>query len=78
MATEETLKTGKERNNPLFYLFGKTWHYSEGNRKNIVLYWFMFIIANAITLIFHPLVMAKDHEHHSKRRHHWRKHHSSC
>ena len=23
MATEETLKTGKERNNPLFYLFGK-------------------------------------------------------
>ncbi len=49
----------KERNNPLFYLFGKTWHYSAGNRKNIVLYWFMFIIANASQFIFPPLVMAK-------------------
>ncbi len=49
----------KERNNPLFYLFGKTWNYSEGNRKNIVLYWFMFIVANATQYIFQPLVMAK-------------------
>jgi len=49
----------RERKNPLFYLFGKTWRYSEGNRKNIVLYWFMFIIANAVFLIFQPLVMAK-------------------
>ena len=59
MATEEILKTKKERNNPLFYLFGKTWHYSDGNRKNIILYWFMFIIANATQYIFQPLVMAK-------------------
>ncbi len=59
MATEEILKARKEKNNPLFYLFGKTWHYSAGNRKNIVLYWFMFIVANTIEYLFEPLVMAK-------------------
>lgn len=48
-----------EQHNPLFYLFSKTWQYSSGNRKNIVLYWSLFIIANAFILIFHPLVLAK-------------------
>lgn len=45
--------------NPLSYLFGKTWEYSAGNRKSIVLYWSMFILANLIVLFIHPLVMAK-------------------
>jgi ATP-binding cassette subfamily B protein len=47
------------RGNPLVYLFRKTWRYSEGNRKNIVLFWSMFIMANAITLIAEPLLWAK-------------------
>jgi len=52
-------RIGKEKRNPLFYLFGKTWQYSSGNRKNIALYWSLFIVGNAFLLIFHPLVMAK-------------------
>ena len=45
--------------NPLRYLFGKTWHYSAGNRHKIVLYWSMFIVAETISLLLYPLVMAK-------------------
>lgn len=45
--------------NPLLYLFGKTWHYSSGNRSKVVWYWLMFIVANTITLFGPPLVMAK-------------------
>jgi ATP-binding cassette, subfamily B, bacterial len=49
------LKSG----NPIIYLFGKTWHYSEGNRKNVILYWTMFVIANTFSLILGPLITAK-------------------
>jgi ATP-binding cassette subfamily B protein len=45
--------------NPLLYLFKKTLQYSEGNRKNIVWLWVMFIVANAITLFAQPFVWAK-------------------
>lgn len=45
--------------NPLIYLFGKTWEYSKGNRKSVVMYWIMFIIANATSLVLHPLILAK-------------------
>lgn len=44
--------------NPLVYLFRKTWYYSEGNRKNIALFWVMFIIANTISLFAEPLLWA--------------------
>jgi ATP-binding cassette, subfamily B, bacterial len=44
--------------NPLFFLFAKTWHYSAGNRANVVLFWSMFIIAELVSLIFQPLVLA--------------------
>jgi ATP-binding cassette subfamily B protein len=44
--------------NPLFFLFAKTWHYSAGNRANVVLFWVMFIIAELIDLILQPLVLA--------------------
>ncbi len=44
--------------NALSYLFGKTWHYSEGNRKSVVAYWLMFLVANAANLIGGPLLMA--------------------
>lgn len=45
--------------NPLKYLFGKTWKYSEGNRRNLVWIWIMFIVANSIPLFARPLVWAK-------------------
>ena len=45
--------------NPLLYLFKKTWQYSEGNRKNIVWLWIMFIVANSITLFAQPFVWAR-------------------
>jgi len=48
-----------EWRNPLLYLFSKTWQYSEGNRKKVVWYWAMFIVANTITMIGEPLVFAK-------------------
>jgi ABC-type bacteriocin/lantibiotic exporter with double-glycine peptidase domain len=41
------------------YLFGKTWQYSEDNRKMVVVYWTMFVIANIISLTVQPFVMAK-------------------
>ena len=47
------------KDNPLVYLFGKTWRYSEGNRKNVVLYWAMFVIAESIDVFCMPLVWAK-------------------
>jgi ABC-type multidrug transport system fused ATPase/permease subunit len=53
-----TYKNG-ERQNPLLYLFSKTWQYSAGNRQNIVLYWLLFIVANTFDMILQPLVLAK-------------------
>ncbi len=44
--------------NPLTYLFSKTWRYSEGNRRKVVLYWIMFVIANAFEMCFQPAIMA--------------------
>ncbi len=45
-------------NNPLTYLFSKTWRYSEGNRKKIVYFWFMFTMAQLTELFFQPLIWA--------------------
>ncbi len=39
------------KENPLIFLSVKTWHYSKGNRKNVVLYLILFIIANSIALL---------------------------
>ena len=44
-------------NNPIFYLTRKTWQYSQGNRKNVVRYVFLFILANGIVLT-EPLIIA--------------------
>ena len=46
------------KDNPVIYLTSKLWEYSKGNRKNVVLYSIMFIIANMFNLIS-PLVIAK-------------------
>jgi ABC-type multidrug transport system fused ATPase/permease subunit len=51
-------KGSEEKRNPLLFLFGKTWRYSEGNRHRIIQYWIMFIIANTIETIAIPLIMA--------------------
>jgi ATP-binding cassette, subfamily B, bacterial len=48
----------KEKRNPLSYLFGKVWEYSEGNRRSVILYWLMFIVANAMVTIAGPLITA--------------------
>lgn len=45
--------------NPVRYLFGQVWKHAEENRKNIVLYWILFIIANVTVLLIHPFVMAR-------------------
>jgi ATP-binding cassette, subfamily B, bacterial len=55
----EKAPRANRENNPLLYLFGKTWHYSAGNRRMVVWYWLMFIIANSIILFSQPLIMAK-------------------
>ncbi len=59
MFSKEGQHMYEERQNPLRYLFSKTWRYSEGNRKNVVWYWIMFIIANTIYLLCQPILMAK-------------------
>lgn len=46
------------KNNPLIYLAKKVWRYSAGNRKNLILYLLMFVMANAVSLMT-PLVFAK-------------------
>ena len=48
----------KIRENPIIYLAGKMWKYSEGTRKNIVLFFVLFTIANSIELL-EPLLVAK-------------------
>lgn len=42
--------------NPLIYLFQKMWRYSEGNRKNVVLYISMSVIASFISAL-EPLIV---------------------
>lgn len=49
----------KEKKNPLLYLFDKTWQYSKGNQRNIVLYWSMFIVGESVDVFCMPLVWAK-------------------
>ena len=46
------------KNNPLIYLAKKVWKYSAGNRKNLILYLLMFVMANATGLIT-PLIFVK-------------------
>ncbi len=45
------------KNNPISFLFAKMWHYSIGNRRNVVLFVFLFICANVIWLL-EPIIVA--------------------
>lgn len=49
----------KIANNPLVYLFSKKWKYSKDNRRNIYLYWTLFIVGNISTLFLEPFLTAK-------------------
>lgn len=49
----------QRKKNSLVYLFSKTWQYSEGNRRNVILFWVMFLIASLIEGIYTPVVWAK-------------------
>ncbi len=45
--------------NPLIYLFAQLWRYSEGNRRVVVLYSLLFVIAGATSLLGFPWVWSK-------------------
>ncbi|MDO8566303.1 MAG: ABC transporter ATP-binding protein [Candidatus Moranbacteria bacterium] len=45
-------------NNPIFFLARKMWKFSESNRSRVVLYFFLFVAANAVSLL-EPLIVAK-------------------
>jgi ATP-binding cassette subfamily B protein len=49
----------EKRGNPLVYLFVKMWRYSEGRRKQVVLFWTMFVVAVSLGLFAEPLIFAK-------------------
>ena len=46
------------QNNPVIYLMKKMWRYAEGNRRNVVAYVLLFVIANSISFL-EPLVIAR-------------------
>lgn len=52
-------KTNTHSANPLFYIFQKGWQYSKGNRKAVVLFWSMFIVAGCIDVFVVPLAWAR-------------------
>mgnify|MGYP001599526356 CR=1 FL=1 len=45
-------------NNPLIFLFRKLWQFSETNRRSVVWYIFLFVIANILWSL-EPLVIGK-------------------
>ena len=45
--------------NPLAYLFKSSWKYAEGNRKQVVLFWILFILAGSLNLFLVPFIWAK-------------------
>lgn len=47
------------KTNPLVYLTRKTWRYSEGNRKNIVIFVILFLLAEVVDDFMVPLVWAR-------------------
>ncbi len=47
------------RDNPIVYLFRKTWEYSGDNRKKVALTWTMFLVANGISMFGTPWVWSR-------------------
>lgn len=48
----------EDRKNPLLYLFGKTWKYSEGNRRTVLLYLLMFTLSECVDTFWMPIVLS--------------------
>ncbi|MAF13523.1 MAG: hypothetical protein CMI53_01345 [Parcubacteria group bacterium] len=46
------------KDSPVIFLTRKTWQYSKGNRRNVVLYMGLFLIANSINF-FEPLLVGR-------------------
>ncbi len=42
--------------NPIIYLAKRTWEFSKGNRKSVVIYFTLFVLANAVSLTL-PLIV---------------------
>ena len=49
----------KNKENSLKYLFGRMCKYSAGNRRNVVLYVILFIVAIAVDMVATPLIIAR-------------------
>lgn len=45
-------------NNPLIYLAKKDWEFSAGNRKKVIVFLVLFILANAVSF-FEPIILAQ-------------------
>ena len=56
---EKSVMKKEGRKNPLVYLFSKTWRYSAGNRKKVVTFWSMFIVAESVHVFVPPFAWAK-------------------
>ena len=52
------VRCGTGMNNPIFFLARKMWQFSEGNHPRVILFAFLLIVANAISLL-EPLIVAK-------------------
>jgi ABC-type multidrug transport system fused ATPase/permease subunit len=46
----------KSDGNPVWYLYKKMWQYSEGNKKNVILYVFLFIIVGILDVLIEPMI----------------------
>lgn len=46
----------KSDGNPVWYLCKKMWQYSEGNRKKVILYVFLFIIVGILDILIEPMI----------------------
>ncbi len=46
----------KSGGNPVWYLCKKMWQYSAGNRKNIILYVFLFTIVGILDILVEPMI----------------------
>ncbi|PIR44760.1 MAG: hypothetical protein COV10_02655 [Candidatus Vogelbacteria bacterium CG10_big_fil_rev_8_21_14_0_10_51_16] len=55
---KETEGKRRRRENALLYLTRIMWHYSAGNRRVVLFYTALFVLAMGVTLFVHPLIRA--------------------
>ena len=54
---KEKEESTKEKN-PLVYLFSMLWRFSEGNRRNVVIFWLLFVTAELFEFFCAPITAA--------------------